>query len=438
MERALRVSRQEAGIPAQENGVVDNSTAVSNFGPANRDHYQQSNWAMVPTGPQKTLTSRAPPASTRKRATGAPAFMVQGFSNSGLNHLGGLLTILHEVPLARNILLSLGEPAATYGHNSEWWNGQEILPDHVLAKMASGELQWGEQDESLPNLESEIHRIMAFLDSTERAYGTVSVLSGMIGADRGAEKQFYETIAFRNAEKIAQLTQVAALCEVHGENSTEEEVANFGMLDMEHPRSEYGTIKTLYESLDHVMWNDALTWNEIHEGTKMATFKQIGETLVLKVGGDGPEDSIEVPLELYPEKYLSDRRAESGRIQAAWVETKVQAEKLRQAEQTLTIWRDEWDSKKYDKKHLVQKAMGQWKSYHDYLESLGRYRSMENSGFDTHKYPSHHAALVDATEKEGLLKGQVEEAIQTAEKLIEDIDSRLQCESRRSTSGCAS
>jgi hypothetical protein len=331
--------------------------------------------------------------------------------------------------LARNILLSLGEPAATYGHNREWWNGQEILPEHVLAKLASGEIQWGEHNESLPNLETEIHRIMAFLDSTERGYGSVKVLTEMINAGRGAEKQFYETIAVRNDDKIQQLTQVAALCEIQGDDTTEEEVANFGLLEMEHPRSEYSTIKTLYESLDHVMWNDALTWNEIHEGTKMATFKQTGETLVLKVSGDGPEDSIDIPLELYPEKYLSGRKNEAGRIQAAWVETKVQGERLRQAEQTLTMWRDEWNNKTYDKKDLVQKAGLQWQTYREYLEGLGRFRSMEESGFDTDKYPVYHAAPVQADEQESLHQQKIDEAVRVTEKLVEDIDKRLQCKS---------
>jgi hypothetical protein len=177
------------------------------------------------------------------------------------------------------------------------------------------------------------------------------------------------------------------------------------------------------------MWNDALTWNEIHEGTKMATFKQTGETLVLKVSGDGPEDSIDIPLELYPEKYLSGRKNEAGRIQAAWVETKVQGERLRQAEQTLTMWRDEWNNKTYDKKDLVQKAGLQWQTYREYLEGLGRFRSMEESGFDTDKYPVYHAAPVQADEQESLHQQKIDEAVRVTEKLVEDIDKRLQCKS---------
>lgn len=436
MQRAIRESAQEAGIevPAQETGVTDTSTSQPYFGPANRDTYDQNNWAMVPTGPQESALDSTALPSARKRVSGAPAFLVQGFSSHGLNHLGGLLTILHEIPLARNILLSLGEPAATYGHNREWWNGQAILPEHVLAKLASGEMQWGEHNESLPNLEAEIHRIMAFLDLTERGYGTVSVLTEMINAGRGAEKQFYETIAVRNEDKIQQLTQVAALCEIQGPNTTEEEVANFGLLEMEHPRADYSTIKTLYEALDHVMWNDALTWNEIHEGTKMATFKQIGEGLVLKVSGDGPEDSIDIPLELYPEKYLSSRRSEAARIQAAWAETKAQAERLRQAEQTLTTWRDEWNNKTYNKKDLVQKASLQWQTYREYLQGLGRFRSMEKSGFDTDKYPVYHAAPVEASEQEQTYQTKIDDAVCVTEKLILDIDGRLECELNQGSS----
>jgi hypothetical protein len=354
--------------------------------------------------------------------------MVQGFSSTGSNHLGGLLTLLHQIPLARNILLSLGEPAATYGHHREWWNGQEIIPEHVLAKLASGETEWGEHNESLPNLETEVHRIMAFLDSTERGYGTVSALTNMINAGRGAEKQFYETIAARNNDKIQQLTQVAALCEIQGDETTEEEVADFGLLEMEHPRSEYSTIKTLYEALDHVMWNDALTWNEIHEGTKMAAFKQLGETLVLKVSGEGPEVSFDIPLELYPEKYMLSRKEEAGRIQAAWAETKAQAERLRQAEQTLTTWKDDWDNKSYDKKDLIQKAAGQWETYQEYIQGLGRFRTMEKSGFDTDKYPVYHSAPAQTNEQEETYLNKINEAVCVTQKLFEETTKHLECE----------
>lgn len=414
--------------------MIDSATSQPHFGPANRESYDQGNWAMVPSGGHETKLQASSTASERKRTPeGAPAFMIQGYSSHGQHNLGGLLTILHEIPLARNILLSLGEPQATYGYNREWWNGQEILPEHIQAKLASGELRWGEQNESLPNLEAEIHRIMAFLDATDRGYGTVSVLADMIAAGRGAEKQFYEAIAVRNSDKIDALYHKAVLTEVQGDSTEEEEVASFGLLEMEHPRTDYSTIKTLYESLDHVMWNDALNWNEIHEGSKMAMFNKTGETFVVKVSGDGPENSFDFPLEFHPEKYLSDRKTEAVRIQAAWVETKVQAERLRQAEQTLMMWRDDWNNKTYDKKDLVQKATAQWKTYREYLEGLGRFRSMEASGFDTDKFPVYGMAPVQLGQEEEGLVGKVDEAVRVAEKLSADLEQRLQCE----LDGCA-
>ena len=305
---SARVSAGAAGITTMQHepGVADAPSTGARFGPANRTDYEQADWAMVPVGPAQTRLETAPAPSLRKRAVGAPAFLVQGISKADGHRLGGLLTILHEIPLARNVLLSTGSPAASYGHNSEWWKGQEILPPHVLARMQQRELGW-ESRTRQPAFEEEIHRLMAFLDSTERSYGTVSVLTDLIPYyNLGAEKQFYELLSVRNEEKIQPLYQVAALAHVLGDGTGDDE-AKFGMLEMEHLKQDYANIKTLYESLDHIMWSDVLSWNELHDESKMALFKEMGEILVVKIGGEGPEEPLEIPLELYPEKYLQER-----------------------------------------------------------------------------------------------------------------------------------
>lgn len=427
MQRALRESAQEAGIamPQQESGVTDGTTTSPYFGPANRTDYDQGNWAMVHTGPTETKLSSAPAPSLRQRAPGAPAFLIQGASSAGAHRLGGVLTILHEIPLARNVLLDCGTPASSYGHNSEWWKGQEILPPHVVAQLQSGELQWGQQDIARPNFEEEIHRLMAFLDQTERSYGTVSVLVDTIPHNsNGAEKPFYEYLAERNREKLEPLAQVATLAEVQGGFAGDEE-AKFGLLDIEHARSEYSTIKTLYESLDHVMWSDVLGFNELHEGSKMAMFRETGEVFAIRIGGDGPADSIDIPHEFYPEKYLESRKDEARRIQLGWCETKKALERIAREEKDLYEWRDETNNKIYDKREVIKKAMDQWKGYSEYLETLGRFRAMEESGFDTNKYPDYRLAPSQTDDDGKVHQDKVDEVLQWAQKVLSDLELRM-------------
>lgn len=436
MQRALRESAQEAGISVlqQETGITEGSANAPHFGPANRSDYDQTNWAMVPVGPAaETKMNNTPAPSLRKRTIGAPAFLIQGFSSSGDHRLGGLLTILHEIPLARNILLQTGNPAASYGHNSEWWKGQEILPPHVLAQLQTGQLTWNGESSTRPDFEEELHRLMAFLDSTERSHGTVSVMADLVPyLNLGAEKQFYEHLGSRNEEKIGPLMNVATLVEVQGEGDGQED-AKFGILEMDHLRSDYSNIKTLYEALDHVMWNDALSWNEVHEGSKMAMFRKMGDVFVIKVGGDGPEESFEIPAELYPERYLDTRKDEARRIQLGWCQTKQAMLKIVQEEQNLYQGRDPVTNQIYDKREMIQKATEQWKEYGEYLKGLARFHVMEESGFQTDKFPDYRAAPCEMEEDAKRQFDKVEQTVDYSEKLLEQLSNKMKSKSKKAS-----
>lgn len=413
-------------MPEQQSGVLDSSTSAPYFGPANRNDYDQGNWAMVPAGPSESKVATAPPATSRKREPGVPAFLIQGASSAGINHsLGGLLTILHEIPLARNTLLDIGTPAPSYGFNSEWWKGQEILPPHVLARMQSGELQWGDQEESRPDFEEEIHRLMAFLDSTERSYGTVSVLTDLIPyPSEGPEKQFYEYLGPRNEDKLQPLIHLAALAPVFGDELGHDE-AKFGLLEMEHLRNDYTYIKTLYESLDHTMWSDVLSWNELHDGSKMAMFKEVADILAIRIGGDGPEESIDIPETLCLEKYHTSRKDEARRIQKAWCETKIAIGCVAREEQKLYEWRNDWHHQLFDKKQMIHRALDQWNIYGEYLKGLGQYQGMEASEFDTDKFPDYRHASCNLQGEEEAMSATVEGVLQLTERMLNDMDERM-------------
>ncbi|PNY27740.1 Uncharacterized protein TCAP_02329, partial [Tolypocladium capitatum] len=428
MQRALRESAQEAGIalPQQESGIVGSSTSMPHFGPANRNDYDQGNWAMVPTESQ---VASAPTPDTRKRSPGAPAFLIRGLSATVDHRLGGLVTILHEIPLARNILLQLGTPAASYGFNSEWWKGQEILPPQTLARLQSGEMQWGERHDAAPNVEEEIHRLMAFLDSTERSHGAVSVLADLIPfSSMGPEKQFYESLAQQGSERgelVKPLTQVATLAHVFGNDPGDEE-AKFGLLEIEHPRNDYANIQTLYQSLDHVMWSDALSWNEMHGESKMAMFKEMGEVLTIKIGGDGPEGCMEIPEEFYPEKYLVSRKDEARRIQRGWCETKKIIEHITRQEQQLYEWRNDLNQQSHNKNQVIHTVIAQWDAYREYLEGRGRFRGMQESGFDTDKYPDYRAAPCQMDDEELHHHDTAKGVLKLSQGMLDDMEYKLQ------------
>ncbi|KAJ4327583.1 hypothetical protein N0V84_001972 [Fusarium piperis] len=429
VQRALRESAQEAGItlPQNESGAAEPSASLPYFGPASRSEYDQNSWAMVPVGPAKESSPTDPPPSKRKRAPGAPAFLVLSNFDSGGHKLGGLLTILHEIPIARNVLLGLGEHTSSYGHRNDWWKGQEILSPEVQAKMLS-ELRWEPRSHNETAFDEEVHRLMAFLDDTERAYGSASVLTELFPEVDGRviERKFYDLIDSRHGDQTQAIMQLAVLGKFHEDGDSDLDEVKFGLLDIDLSQNEDGSAKTLYEALDHIMWSDALGYDGIHAGSKMALFKETGEVLALNISGDGPGNSIEIPQELYLERYLSTRKDEAKHIQRGWRQTKRDVRRIEmQKEQIYRLW-DNWDHGKYDDKRvLLKKAAEQWGEYRSYLEGLARFQAMENSGLQTDKDPDYRAAPCQLDGEAQKQHEKVAQVIEYSEQLLANLETRM-------------
>ncbi|KAF5552432.1 hypothetical protein FMEXI_2915 [Fusarium mexicanum] len=431
MQRAIRESAQEAGLPVShhESGITGTSEPPPpHFGPANRETYVAADWAIVPSDPMRESSVNEFAPSKRKRAPGAPAMLVISSVQGGEHRLGGLLTILHEIPLARNILLGIGSPATTYGCNNDWWRGETILSPEVLAKMA-------EEGTSDPNVhksgsafEDEVHRLMAFLDSTERGYGSISVLADILADSdtRGMEKQFYEMLDKRHPDVTRPMMQIAGVSLFYGDDDDEEEeVAIFGLLEIEHFQHEYHCIKTLYEALDHVMWSDTVGLDKIHDGSKMAFFKKMGDVFVLDTTGDGPSDSFEIPLEFYPERYLMSRKDEARRIQHGWCQTKEQMKRIQDEKEKLLSLANTWGGATDDKGAVLKKAIEQWEGYRSYLENFLRFKTLEKSGFDTDKYPDYRTAPPDVDDNVYLESQKVIDVMDYSESLLVDLETKM-------------
>jgi hypothetical protein len=446
MQRALRESAQEAGvsIQEQETGVVDSQMSAPYFGPANRTEYDQDSWAMVPMqSTEREITASVPPPSTRKRAAEAPAFLVQG--NSGFaesNRLGAFLTILHAIPLARNMLLQSGTQAASYWHNSEWWNGKAIIAPGILTRIQAGELH-PNAPEAIPNFEEEIHRLIAFMDSTERSYGTISTLRDLIMAESNTsdslEKHFYETFATRNPEQVVPLYSQVTLDKVlPGDEQMQEEltedmedqVASFGLLETDMAKEDYKHITTLYELLDHVMWSDVLQ-DGINDESRMAMYREYGEILAIKLDGTGPEEpSITIPEIFYPERWLESRQDDARKIQQEWARIKTELQKLEDAQSKLQEF-DSQDGNVKSRDDVLAKQRSQWNTYSTFLENRARFRALEESGFDINEYPDYKSAPCRMTDEEQRLFDGCREMLNWIDESAKELETKKQGTAQR-------
>jgi hypothetical protein len=149
------------GIEGQETGVTGSN---SNFRPATGDNYDTSQWALVPTA---TEIIADPIPSQRKREEGQPAILKP---SSNFNYLPNLIPILHSIPLFRNALLCPGILQESYWQGDDWWRGSPTATARIFED--------GIGRSEAYNLEilHETQRLVAFLDNTDRIYGSVNGL----------------------------------------------------------------------------------------------------------------------------------------------------------------------------------------------------------------------------------------------------------------------
>ncbi|KAF1850822.1 uncharacterized protein K460DRAFT_350828 [Cucurbitaria berberidis CBS 394.84] len=149
----------ETGIEnTQESGVIGNSKPV--FGPAKRDHYDSSQWALVSTA---TEVISDPVPSQRQREEGQPAILKPSPS---FNYFPALIPILHSIPLFRNALLAPGVVQNDYWVGEDWWKGSPSPPARII------DTTIGIAEEYGLDIIHETQRLMAFLDNTDRVYGS--------------------------------------------------------------------------------------------------------------------------------------------------------------------------------------------------------------------------------------------------------------------------
>lgn len=326
MKRALAESAAESGIQAQEVGVVDNETNLKYFGPANRPQYETEQWAMVPIKATMDAGTTEPAPSDRKRDPDVPAFLRQTKDH----RVGFILSIYHKIPLVRNILLQFGSPARNYGHNTEWWKGQAILKQEHLAAMARGENVWGE--EAHPEFNEELHRLLAFLDKTERSYGTVDGLieTKLIDPSFGAwmpdvEDKLFDVLKDEAASNpdfdlepmstvgtilpcASPQTDVSQL-EGDADSYMEERDTTFVILEVSLDHEQYERVNTLYDALDHMFWSHALSLDQpFPEGANYAVMSKVAEVLTVRLSGTGLSKPCEIPAVFYADRYVKDRK----------------------------------------------------------------------------------------------------------------------------------
>ncbi len=304
---------------------------------------------MVPTKATVEAEAADPPPSNRKRDADAPAFLRQT-----KNHrLGGLLSIYSKIPLARNFLLRCGRPAPAYGHNPEWWKGNPILRQDVLTKMARGEDVWGE--DTHPDFIDELHRLLAFLDRSERSYASADSLAETKAIDGSfgswmpdVEERLFQALQDASADNpdcgIEQMITTGKIMSVAplspdqsdpgGQHEEEENTTSFIFLDIALDFESYSRVDTMYDALDYLLWSSALSLDcPFPHEAKTAVLLKPAEVLTVRFGGVGFSKPCEIPAVFYADRYMNSRRELALHFQTQIREIKDALRKLAWAEE---------------------------------------------------------------------------------------------------------
>lgn len=298
LEHALALSMSHA-LPHQETGVTD--ATYPYFGPANREHYDTKNWTMTLSGSHAREILLNPDPIDRKRERNAPAFVKP---SPGTDYLPALITILHAIPAAREALLMRKYTELDYGHDKEWWDGAIIkAPKVVDVTDSSVDTDW---DAIL----FEPQRLMAFLDQTERAYGSIAGLANMDPIRQANHDALLSTFLeswYAAAMQAEPGWRVADVFKSIGTKNVPDRLQEafcqtFFCLEVRVSKELADTGQTLYEAVDDVLWAE---WEETQR--EEVYLEEIGDVFAIQVTRADEAASglgIKVPGTWYLDRYL--------------------------------------------------------------------------------------------------------------------------------------
>jgi hypothetical protein len=279
----------------QESGIIG-STSKPAFGPANRDYYENNSWALVPAAKSMELIPDAM-AQQRKREEKSPAIIKPLPSG---DYLPALLAIINTIPLYRNALLAPEVSLDNYNAGEEWWKGD--------AWPQARTIDYEDNRDNVLDLDimHEAQRLMAFLDSTDRAYGSVGGLQQLEAwkASRATlDREDDELLKFLlnwatsyQKQTNKQLRGILTTEFIAGGQSQD----SF-LLDVNLVHSDPGADITLYDAMDESLLNpDA-----------MAYIVAPSDVVILRLHNPKPNATTldcKIPATFYADRYLEKNR----------------------------------------------------------------------------------------------------------------------------------
>lgn len=240
---------------SQESGVTG-ASGNSFIGPMQeKDHYHNAHqWAVVPFTSSAEIFLDPDPDERRRDVSAWEPVVMRPLP--GGNALASIITILGHIPLVRTTLAN-GSTVTDYGSNPEWWKGTKI----ELATVVHAEEP---HHKSAYELMEETQRLMAFVNSSTRSYGSVLSLS-QLDAVKAAISSNIRTnpdaqdflVAWSNISmQLNHYTNLFRTTALHFEPGKEDEKVPFYIIDIGLGKNLASQARTLYDGADETLWGE--------------------------------------------------------------------------------------------------------------------------------------------------------------------------------------
>ncbi|KAL8671836.1 MAG: hypothetical protein Q9168_003676 [Polycauliona sp. 1 TL-2023] len=302
MQEAIALSTSQT-LPAQETGVTAADKPF--FGPATREYHDTKNWQMTVSRATAREIPLDPEPLDRRRPPATPAFLKPAHQ---LHRLPGFVKILHTIPAAREALLSRKCIESEYCSDSEWWNGVPIESPHTVYEGA--DLGVSEKE-----IIYEAQRLMAFLDDTDRAYGSSDALAGLPGLREHQDDTVIDEFlsawqAVTDKHQLGSpLDTIFSTVGVRFNGETEPLVSDTKFLDLEVKEESFVSGQSLYEIIDSFLW-PSRDGTEVEE---QVFLNKVADVLTIRIRrGNGVSAGLDVKV---PPVWYADRYRQSAQPQ---------------------------------------------------------------------------------------------------------------------------
>lgn len=243
-----------------------------------------------------------------------------------------------------------------YGFDDDWWSGASVNTPSV--KRLDDGIFGANGDEMI----SETQRLMAFLDSTDRSYGSVEALVRLdfVRDDDpdqvlGKYLQSWQEAVQRKTPQVT--IDVFQSVGVKLLTSTQEELGRqpFSILDLRLDNGPAQLVQTLYDAMDDMIWEGPITNDET-----VAYLESVAEVFTVRVVNVDSQNSIrrlEIPVVWYPDRYLKESLGITREMRATKAEVYRTIDRMDRLQAALTMYQPVGGRSTIDPRRLLQSAI---------------------------------------------------------------------------------